>query len=210
MKPRPLSIAIASVLIASGAGLVVADPPIEFDPPGPPPWAGGPPPWSPASPDFEQANCPPPDIDLCVWDDAAEELYAEWEDIRDLCTKYGGDVEFEIVVTYDCTDPPATGATTTISVEIDLDTDIAEPFAYECTAGDCVAVIEYADILLHLDAAAEAAADDLCDPGEHVYSFGDWKENPYPLFSAKQMDPGKHRGPQNRVKDYEDCVSSGA
>jgi hypothetical protein len=208
MKPRPLSIAIASVLIASGAGLVVADPP--FEPPGPPPWAPGPPPWSPASPDFDQANCTTPTIDLCVWDDAAEELYAEWEDIRVLCTKYGGDVEFEVTVTYDCTTPPEIGATTAISVEIDLDTDLAEPFAYECTAGDCVAVIEYADIFDHLQAAALEAAGTLCSEGLSNVSYDDWKEDPYPLFSLKQMDPGKHRGPQNRVKDYEDCVSSGA
>jgi hypothetical protein len=150
---------------------------------------------------------------LCEWDDFAEELYAEWEDIlasQGHCDKYGGDVEFEIEVTYDCDVPLVEAGTFTLVVEIDLDTDLAEPFAYECTAGTCVAMIDYDDIFDHLDTAAEEAGNGMCTEGYNVVSYDDWKEDPYPLFSVKQMDPGKHRGPQNRTKAYEDCVSSGA
>jgi hypothetical protein len=195
-------------------GVIIAAPPNPpgSKPPGggPPGWAG-PPPW--AGGPTEPVECDTPEIRYCQWDDFLEELYAEWDDIlgEGECTKYGGDVEFEIEVMYDCTDPAVTGATFDLVVEIDLDTDPAEPFAYMCDSGTCAAMIEYADLFAHLDAAADAAADGMCNPGIHSnVSYDDWREDPYPLFSLKQMNPGPGNGRQNRMKDYEDCLSSGA
>jgi hypothetical protein len=215
MRRKQLTALIAaSTALLVGGGILAAPPPEPGTKPpggGPPPWAG-PPEW--AGGPKEPVECETPDISSCVWDDFLEELYAEWNDIQfteAVCTKYGGDLELEVDVWWECDDPASQGEFT-LSIEVDLDRDPAAPLSYECDGSACVAMINYADLFSAVDGAV---AEQLAGPRAACITgwdsgYSDYFEDPYPLFSVKQMNPGPGMGRQNRVKDYEDCVSSGA
>jgi hypothetical protein len=129
-------------------------------------------------------------------------------------TKYGGDIEFEALLSFVCEDyEESFEGSETATVDVDLSQDESDPFFYECeSTGEeeqvvCWASIDWEDISSAVNDAAEdrfAEQQDECEEqGGYFVTWGSTLESV--AFGVKEMNPGHGNGKQNYEKAFAYC-----
>jgi hypothetical protein len=190
---------IISTAIASAVALIVANP------------------AEAGKNDREGLDNPLENVSCSIYEEGFEAHWTDPNEDSTPGTKYGGDLEVDAWLAYDC-EAGADGfsAMSEVTLEFDLSNDAEDVFAYDCDVADADGVVECWSFLSwdDADAAGEAAlsefigsAAEACDAVDGSFSsdgdlhaFDGGSE-----FSVKEMKPGKGGGKQNWVKAFDEC-----